>query len=36
MEFGNTAFTVEFKTVALIADLMCKSSVLKMKRHKGF
>ena len=32
----DAVFNVKFKTVALIADLVCKSSVLKMKRHKGF
>ena len=32
----DAVFNVKFKTVALIADLVCKSSVLKMKRHNGF
>ena len=32
----NLTFSVKFKTIFIVADLVCKSSVLKMKRHNGF
>ena len=32
----NQTFSVKFKTIFIVADLVCNSSVLKMKRHNGF